>query len=212
MIYFRHANGSRCLPPWLPQDVRAERLTANGLVVGMCDPMYLDPMRVATWLPCADGWDIGQAGDDPKADQYLRREAWLPVQVVADHRDRPWLAPCVLDAAGRRNFPVAYAGPLFLPAPTPEQARLMAVAGAAREAFQIAAAEAAAAEQAGRDVDPDKCVATATACAWAAQLLAGAYHLPVEAFQALGLIDDTLAELVPLVAAGLRAPSRAEAG
>jgi hypothetical protein len=106
--------------------------------------------------------------------EQLRAHLWAEPVPVQDLQGRQWFAPKILNDAGQRAFSVAY-GRDWLPALTPAQSRALAIATAAKTAFD------------GAD-DPDM----PTCCQWAAELLTVCHHLPVDAVGACAMLDDAL--------------------
>ncbi len=128
------------------------------------------------WLDIGDGYAV--AGPVTEHQAYQRQASWLKTQDVTDLHGRDWAVPLILTADGDRAFQVCY-GRDFLPAPTPEQYRMLDVAQAARDAL-IA--------NAGGTQD----VPMVMACRWAAELLCASYHLTPDAVAALTILDDAL--------------------
>jgi hypothetical protein len=119
-----------------------------------------------------------------------RAQGWFDTESVDDLRGRRWSAPVILTREGSRAFRVTY-GPTWLPDLTPEQDRAEKIAQAARVEILKA--------YAGHDADLEM----ATACQWAAELLALTHHLTPGVLGVLGLMDDGLAMGVLRVATSL---------
>lgn len=139
------------------------------------------PHDGSQWRPIVPGIAATLLPDlDPLT--MAMRQAWCPVTRVADLKGRVWLAPCLLNEKGERQFYVSY-GDDFEPYLTPEQANAEKVALAVRSAITAANATSDT-EHIG--------LPTAMACRAAAVFLALVNHVPFEAFAPLRLLDTAL--------------------
>ena len=160
---------------------------------GVVDPVFWGIPETASWKDLEDGWqaaDFGAAPWSPDID-LCRLNHWSQCLPVEDARGRIWLAPIIrLPGDGGRAYSVAYAGPDFLPAPTPDQQVADAIASEAHAALSAAAA--------GGPGLPVR-----VACKWTARLLSLSHHVSPLTLAMLGLLDDALVKRVLMVAAGL---------
>ncbi len=179
LAYLTQSGGLPVVPEslceWLPRPGYAlcHSDLADGLhMVGVGDPIVFSAPRL--WHDLADGWRVGLTPGAPFNPGALTRgQLWCDTVTVCDLKDRPWQVPRIRDSEGRRAFRVAY-GRDWLPALTPEQARCEEIADAATHA--LAAGD----------------TPMSVGCQWAAELLAAANHISVEALAVLNLIDDRL--------------------
>lgn len=111
-----------------------------------------------------------------------KNQRWCPVRQVADLKGRLWMAPCLLNGEGERQFNVTY-GDDFLPDLTPEQTNAENIAKAVRTAINHANAT---------DETENLGLPMAMACKAAAVALSLVNHIPFEAFGPLRLLDDAL--------------------
>jgi hypothetical protein len=162
-------------PAWLAgAEGLAQRRCRDGVLWAIGDPITLGDD--GPWIDIGDG--ISVAGPVESHAEYERNAAWLRTVTVSDLRGRAWEVPVILDERGERAFCVSY-GADFLPAPTPEQYRMLDIAKAARDAL-IAASSGT------QDIPMQM------ACRWAAELLCASYHLTPETVAALAILDDEL--------------------
>jgi hypothetical protein len=168
ITYLDTTHTSAC-PPWL---VGAQSIATaegpHGRLWGAGDPWLLrctmaDPEMDGDWRCRWDG-----------VPEQLRKHLWAEPVPVEDLQGRKWRAPKILTSSGERAFSVAY-GRDWLPALTPAQERALAIAKAAKTAFD------------GADY-PDQ----PTCCQWAAELLTVCHHIPVDAVGACAIMDDAL--------------------
>ena len=136
----------------------------------------------------SDGWSVAITGLINPAD-YRRDIRWASCADAEDTRGRAWRAPRILSEGGERIILVTY-GRDFLPTMTPEQARAVEVASAARLAVLSAM-------ESGGVVD------FSLGARWAAELLAITHHLSVECLAVIGVLDEQLILAVLSVSCGL---------
>jgi hypothetical protein len=190
LVYLRKQAGPPEVPPWLdgwkaPAEHLAlcHRDSDAGHMVGAGDPLLM--CQPAKWKTLSADWLVGETERTVNAGILTRDQLWCDIEVVADLKETPWVAPRILNKAGGRAFRVAY-GADWLPALSDEQARAEKIALAAREALLSAGS-----------------VDMPIACQWAAELLCVTYHLHPQVFAAFALLDDRLVPEVLGAAAGL---------
>jgi hypothetical protein len=179
-----------CLSEWEPRPGYAlcHREGDGGHIVGIGSSVaFPSPRR---WHALDDGWRVGLNAREFVPAAIERAQGWFDTESVDDLRGRRWSAPVILTREGSRAFRVTY-GATWLPDLTPEQERAEKIAQAARVEILKA--------YAGHDADLEM----ATACQWAAELLALTHHLTPGVLGALGLMDDGLAMGVLRVATSL---------
>lgn len=197
MIVYRHK--TEVIPPdladWEPRESDAARVSqfaGDYQHVAIADPV-LWRIPPGVFVKLDGGWEAALArnkgGAVPSRD-LSRLKCWAPVLPVLDATGEQWMAPVILTPAGHRAFPVSYAGPDFLPAPTEDQQRAEAIA---REIRATAEKE----RDGGEGFNPQ------IACRWSAVLLSITSHVSPAVIAALGILDDTLVRAVLLAAAGL---------
>ena len=206
MIVYRHPTA--VVPPdlatWVQRDASpcavCHQRGGDFQHVAICDPILWTIPTDAAWTDIEDGWQVAwsDAGSVVPLRDLGRLSAWCGILPVEDARGRTWLAPSVLNRAGDRAFPVAYAGPNFLPSLTPEQTCAEQIAQEARRTLlAVGKGEAAG-------------VTLQASCRWSALLLAITHHISPAVVAACGILDDCLISRLLAVAAGLdeRLPSR----
>jgi hypothetical protein len=157
-------------------------------VVGICDPiLWIPPADDDAWVDGPDGWQVFVDDRAPHAGIAVRANAWCHCLLVEGADGKPWAAPSILSASGARAFPVRYSGRQFLPTPTEEQAKAIAIATEARTLL----------DGSRPSIDSDVLMP------WAAWLLTLMSHLSVETIAAVGVLDDRLALRIVRAAAGL---------
>lgn len=158
---------------------------------GIGSGALVGPQEGAQWRQIAPGVSATLLrGLDPLA--LAKAQSWCPTTRVADLQGRIWLAPCLLNEKGERQFYVSY-GDDFEPYLTPEQANAEKIALAVRSAITAANATTDT-EHLG--------LPTAMACRAAAVFLALVNHVPFEAFAPLRLLDTALTAGVLYAASG----------
>lgn len=157
-------------------------------VVGVCDPLlWRPPADDAVWVDGPEGWQVFADDRQPLAGMILRAGSWCQVLLVTGANGKPWAAPSILGDKGARAFPVRYVGREFLPTPTDEQAKAIAIASEARTVLSSGQTS----------IDSNVLMP------WAAWLLTLTTHLSVDTVAALGLLDEQLALRLVRSAAGL---------
>jgi hypothetical protein len=149
------------------------RESAHGRLWGIGDGRILGPD--ARWIDIGDGWDSALIGEMTTR-ELIRDQRWVDVEPVSSLTGITWIVPKILTPECSRAFRVAY-GKDWLPALTPEQARMEAIARAAWDAL----------------TNPTSGIDMAAGCQWAAEMLCAVNHISVEAIQAHQLLDEDLA-------------------
>jgi hypothetical protein len=189
MILYRHpivAEGTPSAPPWLDgaQAITHSESQTHRLA-GIGEAHQMGDRPGAAWVDVGDGWEAIRVLPDAPI-QLHRRLSWARSRVVADAEGRQWQVPVILTAMGSRAV-IAVMGDDWLPAYTPQQERLLAVAEAAKGALDA------------RDTAP---LDVAACCQWAAEALEAANHITVRVIQRTRCMDQHLALNVLLAMTG----------
>lgn len=180
MILYRHplvSTGTPSAPPWLdgaPAITHSENLTHRFAGIGEAHQMGDRP--AAAWVDVDDGWQALRVLPDLPI-QLHRRLSWARTRVVADAEGRQWQVPVILTAMGYPAL-IAAMGDNWLPAYTPQQRRMLAIAEAAKAALD-----------ARHVIAPDM----AACCQWAAEAMEAANHITVTVIQRTLCMDAHLA-------------------
>ena len=183
IVYEEHpASESGNPPEWLEGAEELQRREGPGKRWwGIGSGAMVGPHEGAKWMAVGSGVSaVLLRGFDPLT--LAKRQSWCPVRHVADLKGRMWLAPCLLNAEGERQFNVSY-GDNFQPDLTPEQTNAENIAKAVRTAINHANATSDT-EHLGLPIE--------MACKAAAVALSLVNHVPFEAFAPLRLLDDAL--------------------
>jgi hypothetical protein len=128
----------------------------------------------APWCDLGDGYGISGQFETDDIDALARMHIPYQTSTEADLRGNEWQCPVIIDEDGQRAFAVAY-GDDWLPALTPEQERVLAMA---QEARGILLDKREADKRAG--------------LAWAAEFLCLVYHLTPRIIAKTRILDDAL--------------------
>ncbi len=187
------SHGGTRLPDFLVGCAEVQRAqTPAGDVIFAGDPLLLAIPAHLDWVPIDDGFEIARSGEMDHL-RYLRRRTDIEKIQVKDLHNRDWYAPMVLSESGAiaLSLPWGKIDGVRVRKPTMEQQRI------------ITASEASRKEIVGNTLHT---VPIDIIAEWVHALLASTYHLSSACFDALEVMDDTLAANVLLAAAGYPRP------